>query len=103
MTETIFIGGRREVFWDDHLIDTARTTATLRLHAPQSKEVVVDHDEPWEGDGCDYHCIVADDGLYRLYYLGWGTLDTEVTKHITRPIVVCYAESTDGKTWVKPD
>ena len=103
MTESIYIGGRREVFWDDHLIDTTRTTATLRLHAPQPKEVVIDHDAPWEGDGCDYHCIVADDDLYRLYYLGWGTLDPDVTEHIPRPIVVCYAESTDGKTWVKPD
>ena len=97
------IGTRRELFWDEYLIDTTQTTARLKLHSPQPKEVVMDHDAPWEGDGCDFHCIVADDGVYRMYYLGWETMDPDVTHHVPRPIVVCYAESTDGKTWTKPD
>jgi hypothetical protein len=99
----IAIGKRGEFFWDDYLIDTARTTARLALHSPQPQEVVLVHDAPWEGDGCDFHCILADDGLYRLYYLGWETMDPDVTHHVPNPIVVCYAESTDGKTWVKPN
>ena len=68
--QPIVIGSRREVCWDDFLIDTARTTAHRTLHHPREREVVIDHDQPWEGDYCDYHCIVHDDGLYRLYYLG---------------------------------
>jgi hypothetical protein len=103
MTAPIHIGARREVFWDDYLIDTARTTASLQLHRPQAREVVMDHDAEWEGDGCDYHSIVRDGDLYRMYYLGWETMDPEATEHVPRPIVVCYAESRDGRTWVKPD
>lgn len=103
MTDPIAIGSRREVFWDDYLIDPLRTTATLRLHQPRAEEVVMVHDEPWEGDGCDYHCIVADEGLYRLYYLGWDTNDPGgEPARPGIPISVCYAESRDGLHWEKP-
>ena len=101
MSEAIHIGDRRELFWDEHLIDTGQTTAHLRLHRPQARDVVLEHDRPWEGDGCDYHCIVQDDGLYRLYYLGWEILEPAASRH--GPIVVCYAESEDGRVWRKPD
>ena len=88
------------MFWDEYLINTAETTATLKLHTLQAREVVIDHNEPWEGDGCDFHCILKEDGFYRLYYLGWEMRDPGATRH--GPIVVCYAESADGKNWVKP-
>lgn len=101
MTTAIIIGSRRELFWDESLIDTRETTAQLFLHRPQPREVVLEHDRPWEGDGCDFHCILKDDGLYRLYYLGWETMQPAASRH--GPIVVCYAESTDGLTWIKPD
>jgi hypothetical protein len=101
-TEAIDIGSRREVFWDEFLIDATATTAQLKLHPPQSREVVLTHDAPWEGDGCDFHNIVRDDDLYRLYYLGWEMLNPEVTGHSTGNIVVAYAESRDGLTWHKP-
>jgi|GEM_PF-542581 len=99
-SEVISIGDRREVFWDDALVDNQKTTATLRMHKPQPQEVVLEHDAPWEGDGCDFHNIVKDDGLYRLYYLAWEMMPVAPR---TRTIVVAYAESTDGLHWVKPD
>ncbi|MBP1991719.1 hypothetical protein [Paenibacillus eucommiae] len=110
MTDAINIGSRRELLWDDYLIDNESTTAELKLHKLQPKEVVIEHDEPWEGDGCDFHCIVKDDGLYRMYYLGWEMPDpdahanaaSEATSDVSRPIVVCYAESVCGKKWIKP-
>jgi len=103
MSSVIQIGSRREFCWDDYLFDTAATTAELKLHKPQAREVVIDHDEPWEGDGCDFHCIVCDDdGLLRMYYLGWETTTPVITTIVTSPIVVCYAESRNGIDWVKP-
>jgi len=101
MQTPINIGNRRELFWDEYLIDSAQTTAQLSLHQPREREVVIDHDQPWEGDGCDFHNIVKDDGLYRMYYLGWWTKEPGGTTH--SPIKVCYAESTDGLTWTKPE
>lgn len=101
MSTAIVIGNRREVLWDEYLIDTRQTTAPLCLHRPQPREVVLVHDQPWEGDGCDFHCILRDGGLYRLYYLGWEIMPPAAARH--GPIVVCYAESTDGHTWTKPN
>ena len=100
MSDIINIGSRRELFWDEHLINTAETTAKLKLHHLEAREVVIDHDAPWEGDGCDFHNIIKDDNLYRMYYLGCEILSQKrPDKH---PIVVCYAESKDGKSWIKP-
>lgn len=65
------LSGKREVFWDDFMIEPEKTEAELRLHKPVKKEMVMHLDMPWEGDGCDYYNIMNDDGLYRMYYLGW--------------------------------
>ena len=102
MSKVLNIGGRRELFWDECLINTEKTTAELKLHKLQAKEVVINHNEPWEGDGCDFHCILKDDGFYRMYYLGLELLDPKVTLLLPHPMVICYAESKDGKNWVKP-
>ena len=94
-TDAIYIGKRREVFWDDFLIDTSKTTASKELHECIRRDAVMIHDEPWEGDGCDYHNFFLDEnGIYRMYYLGWN---------FRRPgVCVCYAESFDGINWTKP-
>ena len=95
MVNAMNIKNRREVFWDDTLIDTTKTTASKKLHECVRRELVIMHDEPWEGDCCDYHNLFKDsNGFYRMYYLGWN---------FKRPgVCVCYAESTDGIHWIKP-
>ena len=55
-SEVLSIGNRREVFWDGALVDRQKTAATLRMHSPQPRAVVLEHGAPWEGDGCDFHC-----------------------------------------------
>lgn len=91
----INIADKREYFFDDALLDNARTTAEFLLHHPTRKGVVMLHDAPWEGDGCDYHNFFWDEGIYRMYYLGFNTADPQ-------NIVVCYAQSKDGIRWDKP-
>ncbi len=95
----ISLKSRCECFFDDYLIDTDRTTAEFRLHEPTRRECVMIHDAPWEGDGCDFHNIVKENDFYRMYYLGWWMLE----KGKGKDIYVCYAESSDGLTWKKPD
>ncbi len=96
------IGSRREMLWDDYLLDTSRTSAERKLHQPRIEEIALVHDAPWEGDGCNSHSIIKDGDLYRMYYLGWQMLDESVTKHSTGQTVICYAESRDGLHWKKP-
>ena len=53
-------GSRLQVLWDNHVVDAAKTTASLVVHQPEYAGVAMTHDKPWEGDGSDYHCIVPD-------------------------------------------
>ena len=104
--EPVDLRGRREVFWDDFMIEPDRTDAELRLHKPVKKERVLLLDKPWEGDGCDYYNIFRDEDengvLYRMYYLGWTMIKPDGT-HNGSDIKVCYAESRDGINWTRPD
>jgi len=100
----IDIGSRRELFVDDYLIDGLSGKAELRLHHPVPREIVLEHDAPWEGTGSGYHSVFKDGDLYRMYYKAWhldvsdGRLDTSA-----HPLYCCYAESDDGIDWRKPE
>jgi hypothetical protein len=95
------LGGRLELMVDDYLIERLSGGAALRLHQPEPREIVIEHDQPWEGNVSGYHTIFQDRGRYRMYYRGWHA-DT-ATHKILHPSMVCYAESTDGIRWTKPD
>ncbi len=98
------IGDRRELFVDDALIESLSGGARLVLHEPIPREIVLEHDAPWEGTGSGYHSVFEDGGKFRLYYKAWhlevtdGKVDTG-----THPLFCCYAESDDGLVWRKPE
>jgi len=99
------IGTNRECFFDDYLVDTSKTTAEFLVHQPTERDIVFTFDKDWEGDGCDFQHFFYDDeykgGMYRMYYLGWKTLNGEqIQEHLD--IVVCTAESKDGIHWERP-
>ncbi len=64
----IDIGGRREVLWDDYLVDTEKTTAKLTLHKPQRKGRFYDYKDIWQVRGCGYGNLIKLDDTYFLYY-----------------------------------
>ncbi len=99
----IDIGSRLELMVDRFLIAETKGTAELRLHHPTPHEVVLVHDEPWEGSGCGYHTIFRDGDKVRMYYKSWQI--TVANNKLTQPheLVIAYAESKDGLTWTKPD
>ena len=94
------IGDRLEVFVDHALIDTMDGT-TLELGQPKPEEVSLTFDQPWESSiSAAYMTVIKDGGTYRLYYRGGTNAENNIIKPGTE--VTCYAESKDGKTWVKP-
>ncbi len=101
----ISLGSQREFFWDDYMIDSEKTTASHVVHHPVRRDVVMVHDKPWEGDGCNYYNMVFDGtvGRYRLYYLAWEMLNPERTEHTMADIKVCVLESRDGIHWERPN
>ncbi len=98
--EAIDIGSRRELFVDDHLIETLRD-ARRQLHHPTPREIAIVHDAPWEGAGSGYHSVIRDGDLYRLYYRG-SALGVDNGRLKLGSEVYCYAESRDGITFTKP-
>ena len=95
------IGTRREPFVDGHLIDRMTGSIELRVQQPTPKEVVLTADKPWEGNTSAYYTVFADGDKFRMYYRG-SHWDVKAKKP-THPEVTCYAESTDGITWTKPE
>ncbi len=74
------------------------------MHHPEAKEIVLTHDAPWEGSGSGYHSIFRDGDLYRMYYKAWQltVMDGKVNTG-EHPLYCCYAESSDGIHWRKPN
>ena len=91
----INIGNRREVFFDDFLVDLSKTTAERRLHNPIRKGVAITHDEKWEGEYCNFSNVFFAEGKWRLYYRTGNGEPGKLT-------YIGYAESLDGITWHKP-
>jgi hypothetical protein len=94
--DAVDIGGRLEMFVDRHLVERMDNTA-LRLHAPRDEGEVLRYDAPWEGRFCGYNTVIYDGERYRLYYRGKRLIAADGVSEIT-----CYAESRDGRVWVKP-
>ena len=96
--EPVALGGRLELFVDRHLVDQMQGVA-LRLCPPVNRGPVLAFDSPWDGKFSGYITVIQDGPVYRLYYRGKPSPspdggDDEVT---------CYAESSDGIQWGKPD
>lgn len=99
----IEIGPRRELFVDDFLIQRL-DGARLILHPPHPREVVMVFDRPWEDGAPGYVTVFQDGDRYRMYYRAthtppeYGRKPTEPRREVT-----CYAESTDGMHWTRPE
>ena len=100
--DAIKIGTRREVLWDEALMDRAEGV-TVKMHRPEYRGLAMVLDKPWEGNVSGYFSLTRDEGKYRLYYRGWDltiTNDGEVPPR--HHAFFCTAESADGKTFVRP-
>jgi hypothetical protein len=92
------IGSRRELFIDRFLIERMQG-AELRAQQPIDKGIAFQLDQPWEGAFSGYFTVIEEPGRFRLYYrcvprAGGDGNAIEST---------CYAESTDGVRWTKPE
>ncbi len=94
----VAIDSRRELFVDYFLIDQL-TGTRLELNHPINVGNVFQFDKPWEGIFSGYVTVIKDGGRYRLYYRGRPEAGAD-----GRPgECTCYAESSDGIHWTKPD
>lgn len=99
--EPVSIGSRLEPFVDGFLIESLKGDAKLVVQKPQPQEVALRADKPWEGNTSAYYTIFQDGDKFRAYYR--GSHYDEKTKKGTHREVACYAESTDGIHFTKPE
>jgi len=88
--EPIDIGARRQLFVDNHLIDSMNGVRQV-LHRPVRREIAIKPEHPWEGDDVAYMVTFKDGNKFRAWYRVGG--DTGGA---------AYAESDDGIHWNKP-
>ena len=100
--ESLDLGLRRELFVDDYLIEHL-DGAEQQLHRPTPREIAIVHDAPCEGNISYYHTVFRDGDIYRMYYRGAHSGARGSHPEATGHQVVCYAESTGGKVWTKPN
>lgn len=101
--EPIDIGSRRELFVDEHLIESL-DGVRLELNRPRRREVVFRTDAAWEGNGSAYQSVFQDGEEIRMYYRGGHHPASKAyeTKKASWE-TLCLAESTDGINWTRPN
>ena len=96
--EPLQIGSRREVCWDELLMETAEGVR-VQLHRPEYRGPVLHCDKPWEGNCCYYGSVLEDTDRYRMYYRGYHCDVDADGDALPDHFSLCYAESQDGKTF----
>lgn len=91
--DIIRLGNSREIFIDDYLIADLKNIDLL-LHSPKEEEVAFFFDKQWEGPFSTYATIIKNNNKYQAYYRGLVN---------NKDNVICYAESEDGISWIKPN
>lgn len=94
----IHIGTRREVCWDEALIDTMERVR-VQMHRPEYRNEVLTCDRSWEGnDSAVYFTLTEDAGRYRMYYRGYSVnYKDDGSCEADHEPVWCMAESDDGR------
>ena len=94
------IGSRREVCWDEAMIDTAEHIR-VQMHRPEYRNEVLTCDACWEGnDSAVYFSLTQAENCYRMYYRGFSVqYHADGTTEIDHQPVWCLAESSDGRSF----
>ncbi len=95
--EPVDIGSRLELFVDGYMIDSMTPSASRRLHHPVPREVVIEFDQPWEGNTIAYLSLVEDGDRVLMYYNANPEFEDGKTRQNT-----CVIESTDGIHFTRP-
>ena len=103
ISDVIEVGSQRELFVDDFLVERLSGKAELLLHHPTPQNIALETGESWEGNGLGYVTVFQDGPKYRMYYRAHHYSLLEGKDRPTTRDLYCYAESSDGINWIKPE
>ena len=99
-THPIDVGSNKQLLFDPRFLEES-SGVKLQMNRPfQDPEPVLVADQPWELSLSGHHTVMFDQGKFRMWYNAIGSRKRD-GESATR--VQCYAESTDGVHWQKPD
>ena len=99
----INIKNNRELFVDEYLVDTEKTTARISPCKPVKREVAFSFDASWETHGTVYQNIVRKpNGTYLMYYKS-NYIDEKPDKSFGIIRRICVLQSEDGLNWSRPE
>jgi len=111
MPGLIDIGGEKQLFLDEHLVERI-TGARQTLHPPEKTgpQPILPSDRPWEGNSQVMRTVLRNpqDGMLRMWYVTSGVVSrrdpaTGVIAAEHGESRLCLAVSADGRSWEKPD
>jgi hypothetical protein len=88
------LGGERELFLDDYRIESTKDVGRVVHPATKLPDPVIRPDNPWESSAYIYGSVFKIGDTYRMWY--------DCNNDVPPGYYLCYAESRDGKRWVKP-
>ncbi len=100
--DPVEVADRLELFADDFLVDSTSGEIEQTMHQPTPQDVVFSADATWEGNTSGYYSLFRDEDKIRMIYRGWAHQPSKPVKALHRELT-CYAESTDGLYFKKPD
>jgi hypothetical protein len=98
-TAFLNVGSGKQLFIDNLFFESS-TNVALKVHPPQKTgEKNLQREQPWESATLNWFNVMQEGSLYRMWYEcydidGWPTADDTS---------FCYAESTDGINWTRPN
>ena len=101
--DPIDVGSRRELMIDDALTERITGQISLRLQHPEKRNIALVHDADWEGTTAGYHTVFRDGEIFRMYYIAAPAISADGSRFTGEPFHIGYAESRDGKSWVRPN
>lgn len=100
MEKVINLSNEKEFFWDEYLIDTNLTTATLEVENPKRCEERFAFDMGNEKEiAISYPCTLKDNNGYKTYYFVWNSLGDLASPRGYLAVI----ESKDGINWYRPN
>ncbi|MBR4941033.1 MAG: hypothetical protein IKZ19_03440, partial [Clostridia bacterium] len=94
----------KKLLFDKHHISNhglnwgAEGEFTVKVNPPKKPDgPFLVREYPWESKGVNWATAHIEDGVWRLWY---ESFDDDAVNDMSS--YLCYAESTDGKTWIKP-
>ena len=97
------IGSGKQLMFDNKFI-AASSNVNITMNPAEKKGIVVSPDQPWEDFRLtSYFNVIQDGDKLRMYYSSFDEDQWQPGVDWSEHAFMCYAESTDGINWTKPD